>query len=153
MKGSILFNPDINIEVDVDPSAEEGARLVSAKNLVDGQEAGGGGEPENVNVTFINTLEDDLPCEEIFTPPGRALMDNGMLTIVGFDEIISGEAETTIQLAVFPGTPTRIVYYPIVTNFQPTSSTENISYSYVEDDDYWYIDIFGPGSITIEWVN
>ena len=43
MKGSILFNPDINIEVDVDPSAEEGARLVSAKNLVDGQEAGGGG--------------------------------------------------------------------------------------------------------------
>lgn len=43
MKGSILFNSDINIEVDVDPSAEEGARLVSAKNLVDGQELGGGG--------------------------------------------------------------------------------------------------------------
>ena len=42
MKGSILFNPDINIEVDVDPAAEEGARLISAKNLVDGQEAGGG---------------------------------------------------------------------------------------------------------------
>lgn len=49
MNGSILFNPDINIEVDVDPSAEEGARLVSAKNLVDGQELGiGGGEDERI---------------------------------------------------------------------------------------------------------
>lgn len=43
MNGSILFNKDVNIEVDVDPSAEEGARLVSAKNLVDGQELGVGG--------------------------------------------------------------------------------------------------------------
>lgn len=35
MKGPILFNKDINIEVDVDPAAEEGARLTSAVNLVD----------------------------------------------------------------------------------------------------------------------
>ena len=57
MKGSILFNKDINIEVDVDPSAEEGARLVSAKNLVDGQEAGGGGGGDfsTANVTITNS--------------------------------------------------------------------------------------------------
>lgn len=42
-KGSIRFNNDINIEVDVDPAADEGARLSSAKNLVDGQELGVGG--------------------------------------------------------------------------------------------------------------
>lgn len=43
MKGSILFNKDINIEVDVDPAADEGAKLTSAVNLVDGQELGVGG--------------------------------------------------------------------------------------------------------------
>lgn len=42
-KGSIRFNNDINVEVDVDPAADEGARLTSAKNLVDGQELGIGG--------------------------------------------------------------------------------------------------------------
>ncbi|MBO7093589.1 MAG: hypothetical protein J6W33_01610 [Spirochaetia bacterium] len=41
MKGSIRFDNDINIEVDVDKSAEEGAKLTSAVNLVDGQELGG----------------------------------------------------------------------------------------------------------------
>lgn len=51
MKGSIRFNPDINIEVDADPSAEEGARLVSAKNLVDGQELGIGGGSDLPEVT------------------------------------------------------------------------------------------------------
>lgn len=43
MKGSIRFDNDINIEVDVDKSAAEGAKLTSAVNLVDGQELGGGG--------------------------------------------------------------------------------------------------------------
>lgn len=43
MKGSIRFDNDINIEVDVDKSAEEGAKLTSAVNLVDGQEIGGAG--------------------------------------------------------------------------------------------------------------
>ncbi len=60
MKGSILFNKDINIEVDVDPSAEEGARLISAKNLVDGQEAGGGGGGI-ATVTLVNNTGDGLP--------------------------------------------------------------------------------------------
>lgn len=61
MKGSILFNKDINIEVDVDPSAEEGARLISAKNLVDGQEAGGGGESgEFTVIDLVNENELDL---------------------------------------------------------------------------------------------
>lgn len=62
MKGSILFNKDINIEVDVDPSAEEGARLISAKNLVDGQEAGGGGGGDfsTAEVTITNSTGDTL---------------------------------------------------------------------------------------------
>lgn len=42
-KGSIRFDNEINVEVEVDPSQEEGARLLSAVNLVDGQELGGGG--------------------------------------------------------------------------------------------------------------
>lgn len=44
MDGSIRFNDDINIEVAVDPTAEEGARLTGAKNLVDGQELGAGSD-------------------------------------------------------------------------------------------------------------
>ncbi len=51
MKGSIRFNNDINVEVDVDPSAEEGARLSSAVNLVDGQELGVGGGSDLPEVT------------------------------------------------------------------------------------------------------
>lgn len=43
MKGSIRFNNDIIAEVDVDPSAASGSRLTSCKNLIDGQELGGGG--------------------------------------------------------------------------------------------------------------
>lgn len=60
MKGSILFNKDINIEVDVDPSAEEGARLISAKNLVDGQEAGGGGDGGVATVTLVNNTGGEI---------------------------------------------------------------------------------------------
>ena len=44
MDGSIRFNDDINIEIAVDPTAEEGARLTGAKNLVDGQELGAGSD-------------------------------------------------------------------------------------------------------------
>lgn len=68
MKGSILFNKDINIEVDVDPSAEEGARLISAKNLVDGQEAGGGGtfytvsnsEDSTINIGLLVSVDTSM---------------------------------------------------------------------------------------------
>ena len=44
MDGSIRFNNDINVEVAVDPTAAEGARLTGAKNLVDGQELGAGSD-------------------------------------------------------------------------------------------------------------
>ena len=44
MDGSIRFNDDINIEIAVDLTAEEGARLTGAKNLVDGQELGAGSD-------------------------------------------------------------------------------------------------------------
>lgn len=51
MKGSIRFNNDIIAEVDVDPSAASGSRLTSCKNLIDGQELGGGGGSSLPSVT------------------------------------------------------------------------------------------------------
>ena len=42
-KGSIRFDDLINVEVAVDPTQGEGAKLLSAVNLVDGQSLGGGG--------------------------------------------------------------------------------------------------------------
>lgn len=42
-KGSIRFDNGANIEVEVDKSAAEGAKLLSAVNLVDGQALGVGG--------------------------------------------------------------------------------------------------------------
>lgn len=53
MKGSIRFDNEINVEVAVDPSQDEGAKLLSAVNLVDGQELGsGGGDLSYVTVTL-----------------------------------------------------------------------------------------------------
>lgn len=65
MNGSIRFNPDINIEVSVDPAAEEGARLLSAKNLVDGQEAGGGGGGASGLVTYTEDVGIDKTYNEL----------------------------------------------------------------------------------------
>lgn len=61
MEGSIRFNPDINIEVSVDPTAAEGERLTSAKNLVDGQELGTGSGDAGYDVIIkVNTAEGDI---------------------------------------------------------------------------------------------
>lgn len=89
MKGSIRFNNEINIEVDVDPAAEEGARLISAKNLVDGQEAGGGGtfytvsnsEDSTINISIgvsvdASTPEDVLAFVELYEGMSISLPDN-----------------------------------------------------------------------------
>lgn len=53
MKGSIRFNNDIIAEVDVDPSAASGSRLTSCKNLIDGQELGGGGGSSDFSIAEI----------------------------------------------------------------------------------------------------
>lgn len=61
MKGSIRFDNEINVEVTVDPSRDEGAKLLSAVNLIDGQELspGGGGERalNPVNITWVDLPE------------------------------------------------------------------------------------------------
>lgn len=49
-KGSIRFDSGINVEVAVDPSQAEGAKLLNAVNLADGQELSGGGNPNSVQV-------------------------------------------------------------------------------------------------------
>ena len=57
MKGSIRFDNEINVEVAVDPSQDEGAKLLSAVNLVDGQELGsGGGDFSTAEVTINNEM-------------------------------------------------------------------------------------------------
>ena len=64
MKGSIRFDNEINVEVAVDPSQDEGAKLLSAVNLVDGQELGsGGGDFSTAEVTINNekSLNYNLP--------------------------------------------------------------------------------------------
>ena len=59
MKGSIRFDNEINVEVAVDPSQDEGAKLLSAVNLVDGQELGSGGERtlKVANITWVDLPE------------------------------------------------------------------------------------------------
>lgn len=66
MKGSIRFNNDINVEVSVDPSAESGAKLESAKNLVDGQELGTGGGAEPI---IINAIDNGTTAFEAVDSP------------------------------------------------------------------------------------
>lgn len=77
MKGSMLFNKDINIEVDVDPSAEEGARLSSAKNLVDGQELGTGGGTISGQLTA--TKEGDYIRFNKTYDEVKEMLENGVL--------------------------------------------------------------------------
>lgn len=65
MKGSIRFDNEINVEVEVDPSQDEGAKLFSAVNLVDGQELspGGGGSnipTYNIRIEAYNTGANEL---------------------------------------------------------------------------------------------
>lgn len=96
MKGSILFNKDINIEVDVDPSAEEGARLVSAKNLVDGQEAGGGGGGVAI-VTIVNNSGDIIEGGFSFINEDPDSPFDGM--IVASNTIDTGTYKCPITLA------------------------------------------------------
>lgn len=66
MKGSIRFDNEINVEVDVDPSAASGSRLTSCKNLIDGQELGGGGGGSSdfgiAEVKIINNKANDVSC-------------------------------------------------------------------------------------------
>ena len=59
MKGSIRFDNEINVEVDVDPTAAEGAKLTSAVNLVDGQVLGSGGDVQFAEVV-INSSEEGV---------------------------------------------------------------------------------------------
>ena len=64
MKGSIRFDNEINVEVAVDPSQDEGAKLLSAVNLVDGQELGSGGgsniPTHNIKIEAYDTGADEL---------------------------------------------------------------------------------------------
>lgn len=60
MKGSIRFDNEINVEVAVDPSQDEGAKLLSAVNLVDGQELGSGG------VSGLVTYTEDVGIDKSY---------------------------------------------------------------------------------------
>ena len=58
-KGSIRFDDLINVEVAVDPTQGEGAKLLSAVNLVDGQSLGGGGSSDFYLVDISLTGDTD----------------------------------------------------------------------------------------------
>ena len=74
MKGSIRFDNEINVEVAVDPSQDEGAKLLSAVNLVDGQELGIGGGADLPDAIF-----------EIITEEGSAIS----ITAQNFNEDVA----------------------------------------------------------------
>ena len=65
MKGSIRFNNEINVEVAVDPSQDEGAKLLSAVNLVDGQELSPGGGGSNIPTHNIKIEAYDTGADEL----------------------------------------------------------------------------------------
>ena len=110
MKGSIRFNNDINVEVDVDPTAAEGSRLTGAKNLVDGQELGTGGD---VDYGLIRYSDDSINknYNEL-----KAMLEAGIVPhyIVIYEE--DGDVlvwnYTLVELLYSSGTYTaRFVYY------------------------------------------
>ena len=76
MKGSIRFNNEINVEVAVDPSRDEGAKLLSAVNLIDGQELGSGGG-SNIPTHNIKI--------EVYDTGANELVDYRFLHIAHFD--------------------------------------------------------------------
>lgn len=65
MKGSIRFDNEINVEVAVDPSQDEGAKLLSAVNLVDGQELSPGGGGSNIPTHNIKIEAYDTGANEL----------------------------------------------------------------------------------------
>lgn len=65
MKGSIRFDNEINVEVAVDPSQDEGAKLLSAVNLVDGQELSPGGGGVSGLVTYTEDVGIDKTYNEL----------------------------------------------------------------------------------------
>lgn len=83
-KGSIRFDDGANIEVEVDKSAAEGAKLLSAVNLVDGQELGGGGIP----ITTININASSATgniAQLMFHPYGTGYIFEGCEQIVAIE--------------------------------------------------------------------
>lgn len=103
MKGSIRFNNDIIAEVDVDPSAASGSRLTSCKNLIDGQELGGGGGSSDFStaeVTVINTLSGGCSSKGAFAFDEETLTENAASA---GDYIFPAEETTKVALILYKG--------------------------------------------------
>lgn len=96
MKGSIRFDNDINIEVDVDKSAEEGAKLTSAVNLVDGQELGGADNYKEVITGTAAAPFGDYSAADLAT----ALFNNDIHADISLDGSALG-VTTEIKLPIF----------------------------------------------------
>lgn len=96
MKGSIRFDNEINVEVEVDPSQDEGAKLFSAVNLVDGQELSPGGGGSNIPTCNIRIEAYDTGANELvdYTSLDIAYFDTDRQTegIYGFDYSFNGMA-------------------------------------------------------------
>lgn len=84
MKGSIRFDNEINVEVAVDPSQDERAKLLSAVNLVDGQELSpGGGGGGGSSVLFLK--EDENRSIGVSYNDLKDALDDNILPVLKYD--------------------------------------------------------------------
>lgn len=158
MKGSMLFNKDINIEVDVDPSAEEGARLISAKNLVDGQETGGSGGERGanpVNLTWVD-LPESFDSETVLaciiltkTEDGYENNDCDCSSNVGGWD---GEWILSPQVLAYP-TKAEVGEYAFVISqaYDPTHKIV-VKAGDADDSDHDFLEVYGDCTLSIEAV-
>ena len=141
MNGSIRFNPDVNIEVDVDPSAEEGARLVSAKNLVDGQELGIGGGSELPEVTSA----DEGKVLAVNASGEWAASTNGLiqLTDTGID-VSYNDLLTMINAGIIP-------HFIVITEGESTSIVINKLDNLIEAEGIYYASFINYNTLGEVW--
>lgn len=93
MKGSIRFNNDIIAEVDVDPSAASGSRLTSCKNLIDGQELGGGGGSSDFSTAQVTVKNIDSGTEEHVSFPALVTITEFTYGDITSDDLIVGQTD------------------------------------------------------------
>ena len=150
MKGSIRFNNDIIAEVDVDPSAASGSRLTSCKNLIDGQELGGGGGSSDFSTAEVTIRATELSD---YDPPTRIVSKTPVIYNNEYAPIdIAYSNEITVLIPLYKGSAV-FNDSEFFRNLAWDNNSNNYDISgnieYVETDDYYHLIITGDCSIGI----